>query len=235
MSDDQTVTPNTALFTPTVNGDILSPLTEDDRTASPPRKIEMALPEGVASSPSSTGQQQTGLGNTASTQAQHVNGEQPISVQDRQTMLPSSLLGEALTLTNMVAKAVHLLYKLSRRQEVPTKIHSRILTTLQPNLGGSPASTAVAEREGSIWNAAGSTSWSASMWINMLEAGQARSREATILNMVEWMGASEWYDAELAQAEKAPPLTKRGKLRKRLATVVLDEYASSLQSQPLLC
>jgi len=62
------------------------------------------------------------------------------------------------------------------------------------------------------------------MWINMLEAGHARSKEVTILNMIEWMGASEWYDAELEQAEKAPPPTKRGTPRKRLATVVLDKY-----------
>src|SRR5438876_5445534 len=62
------------------------------------------------------------------------------------------------------------------------------------------------------------------MWINMLEAGHACSKEATILNMIEWMGASEWYDAELEQAEKAPPPTKRGAPRKRLATVVLDKY-----------
>jgi hypothetical protein len=58
----------------------------------------------------------------------------------------------------------------------------------------------------------------------MLEAGHARSKETTILNMIEWMGASEWYDAELEQAEKAPPPTKRGTPRKRLATVVLDRY-----------
>src|SRR6266487_5874952 len=38
------------------------------------------------------------------------------------------------------------------------------------------------------------------------------------------MGSSEWYDAELKQAEKAPPPTKRGAPRKRLATVVLDKY-----------
>ena len=38
------------------------------------------------------------------------------------------------------------------------------------------------------------------------------------------MGALEWYNAKLEQAEKAPPPTKRGMLRKRLATVVLDKY-----------
>lgn len=63
----------------------------------------------------------------------------------------------------------------------------------------------------------------------MLEAGQARSREATILNIIEWIGALEWYDAELAQVKKAPPLTKRGKLRKRLATIVLNKYLKEAQ------
>jgi hypothetical protein len=62
------------------------------------------------------------------------------------------------------------------------------------------------------------------MWINILEAGHARSKEATILNIIEWIGALEWYDAELKQVEKAPPPTKQGTPRKRLATVVLDKY-----------
>ncbi|CAM6002785.1 unnamed protein product [Sphagnum balticum] len=62
------------------------------------------------------------------------------------------------------------------------------------------------------------------MWIRTLKAGHARSKELTILNMIECMGASEWYDAELQQAEKAPPPTKRGRPRKCLATVVLDKY-----------
>jgi hypothetical protein len=42
--------------------------------------------------------------------------------------------------------------------------------------------------------------------------------------MIDWIGASEWYDTKLQQAEKASPLTKRGAPRKRLATVVLDKY-----------
>lgn len=42
--------------------------------------------------------------------------------------------------------------------------------------------------------------------------------------MVEWMGASEWCDTELEQAEKAPPLTKLRTPRKGVATVVLDKY-----------
>jgi len=58
----------------------------------------------------------------------------------------------------------------------------------------------------------------------MLEAGYARSKEVTILNMIEYIGALEWYDAELEKAQKAPPLTKRGTPRKRLAIIVLDKY-----------
>ena len=62
------------------------------------------------------------------------------------------------------------------------------------------------------------------MWINILEAGHARSKEVTILNIIELMGALEWYNAELEQAKKEPPSTKRRTPRKRLATVVLDKY-----------
>jgi hypothetical protein len=180
LSDDQTATPHTALFTPTVNGDVLlSPLTEDDRTASPPDKAEMTLQR----TPSP--QQQASLCNTASTQAEQVDGEHTLPTQDSQTILPPPPPGEAPALTDMVAKAVHIIYEMSRRQEVPTEAHSSILSTLRPSLGGTPATTAVAERPGSMWITSSSTTWSASMWINMLEAGHARSKEATILNMVE--------------------------------------------------
>ena len=62
------------------------------------------------------------------------------------------------------------------------------------------------------------------MWINILEVGHTYSKEATILNIIEWMGALEWYNTKLEQAEKAPPPTKQGMSRKRLATIVLDKY-----------
>ena len=110
LSDDQT--PHTALFTPIVSGEVLSPLTEGDRTASPPDKIEMTLPEMIPSSPSRTGQQQA---SPASTQVQQVDREQPLPTQDSQTMLPPSPPGEAPALTDMVAKAVHIIYEMSRR------------------------------------------------------------------------------------------------------------------------
>jgi hypothetical protein len=226
LSDDQT--PYTALFTPTVNGEVLSPLTEDVRTASLPDKVEMTL-QGIRSPPSRTEQLLASLRNTAPAQAEQVDGEHTLPTHNGQTMLPPSPPRETPTLTDMVAKAVHVIYEMNGRQEVPTEVHSRILSTLRPSLVGAPATTAVAERPSSIWIAGSSTTWSASMWINVLEAGYARSREATILNMIELIGASEWYDAELEQAEKAPPPTKRGRPRKRLATLILDKYLKEVR------
>ena len=77
LSNDQT--PHTALFTPIVNREVLSPLTEGDRTTSLLDKVEMTLLERIPSSPSRTGQQQANPCNTASTQAQQVDRKQPLS------------------------------------------------------------------------------------------------------------------------------------------------------------
>lgn len=222
LSDDQTATPQT-VFTPIVNGEVLSPLTEIDRTASPPDKVEMSLSESIPFSPSRTGQQQSSLCKTGSTKPQQVNREQSLPTEDSPANLPLSPPEDALALPSLIAKSIHIIYEMSKRQEAPTELHSRILTTIRPNPGETPATAAV-ERPDPIWITSSPTTWSASMWINMLEAGHARSKKMTILNMIEWMGASEWYDMELQQAEKAPPSTKRGIPRKRVATLVLDKY-----------
>ena len=225
LSEDQTATPQTALFSPIINREeVPSPLTEHDQTASPPDKADIILLKRIPLSPSKTRQQQANSCNTTSTQVQQFDREQPLPTQDSPIILPPSSPKEAPALAEMVAKAVHIIYEMSRRQEVPLEVHSRILTTIRPTLGETPATTTTVGRPDSICITSSSTTWSASMWINMLEAGYARSKEATILNMIEWMGASEWYDAELQQAEKAPPPTKRGTPRKRLATIILDKY-----------
>ena len=104
------------------------------------------------------------------------------------------------------------------------EVHLRILSTLRPSLSRAPTTTTMVERLGSMWITSSLTTWLASMWINMLEAGYTCSKEATILNMIEWMGALEQYNTKLEQAKKAPPPTKQGTPRKRLATIVLDKY-----------
>jgi len=60
-------------------------------------------------------QQQANLYNTTSIQAQQVDREQPLPTQNSQTILPPSPLREAPALTDMVAKAVHIIYEMSRR------------------------------------------------------------------------------------------------------------------------
>jgi hypothetical protein len=138
--------------------------------------------------------------------------------------VPPSSPEETLVLADIVAKVVYIVYEISRHHEVLTEVYLRILTTIGPSLSGTPATTTTVGRLDSVWITSSLTTWSASMWINLLEAGHARSKTVTILNMIEWIGTLEWYDAELEQAKKAPPPTKRGAPRKRLATVVLDKY-----------
>ncbi|KAN0090067.1 hypothetical protein V8E51_018646 [Hyaloscypha variabilis] len=95
-----------ALFTPTVNGEVLSPLTEGDRTASPPDKVEMTL-QRIPSLPSGTGQQLASLRNTAPAQAQQVDGEHTLPTQDSQTMLAPSPLREAFYIKTLsIARVV---------------------------------------------------------------------------------------------------------------------------------
>jgi hypothetical protein len=225
FSDDQTVTLNTTIFTPTVSRDVLSPLTEDDRTASPLERAKLALPGGNSIT---SVQQLTKLSNAAPTQTQQVNREQLLLVQDRETTVCSSPTGEVPTISDMVAKTIQIIHAMSNRQELPSKAYSKILSTLRPSLDITLTVPAVAE--GGIPSTSSSTSWSPSMWINMLETGEAHSREAIILNMIERMGASKWYDAEHAEAEKEPPLTKRGRSRKRLASVILDKHLRERES-----
>jgi hypothetical protein len=75
------------LFTLIIDGEVLLPLTEGDRTASLLDKVEMALLERSLSLLPRTGQQQASL--------------------------PPPK--EALILFNMVAKAVYIIYEMSRR------------------------------------------------------------------------------------------------------------------------
>lgn len=82
FSDDQTITPNTTIFTPTVNGGYLSPLTENGRATSSPEQAAITLLDGITSPLSYTGYQQTKLSNTAPIQAQQVNGEQFLRIQN---------------------------------------------------------------------------------------------------------------------------------------------------------
>jgi hypothetical protein len=68
------------------------------------------------------------------------------------------------------------------------------------------------------------------MWIDILEAGSVENQKVTILNMLEYMGAWEWYDSQvyLVQAS-GKVLTKWGKPmdQKGAATYLLDKIQRS--------
>ncbi|KAH9204401.1 hypothetical protein DL95DRAFT_471525 [Leptodontidium sp. 2 PMI_412] len=87
ISNDQTATAQTALFTPIVNGGVLSPLTEDNWTASPAEKAEISFPEGLPP-PSCTERQQRSLSSTASAEAQLDDREQSLSLKIAQLYCP---------------------------------------------------------------------------------------------------------------------------------------------------
>ncbi len=92
---------------------VLLPLTEDNRTASLLEKADLALLGGIPLPLSSTGQQLTKLSNTALTQAQQVNKEQLLLIQDRETTVPSSLTREVPTITDIVAKTIQIIHAMS--------------------------------------------------------------------------------------------------------------------------
>jgi len=122
--------------------------------------------------------------------------------------LPRSLPGsspsvEIAPLKDMITEAVRVIHQLCKYQhELPREVYSRILLTLQNN----HEAIGVA-----------SSNWSdGAMCMRVLEAGESRTRRATIFNMLEYMGAWEWYDCQVKLAEGVvhtrgnKPVVRRG-------------------------
>ena len=61
------------------------------------------------------------------------------------------------------------------------------------------------------------------MWMRVLEARDSRTRQSTIFNMLEYMGAWQWYDCQVKLVQSTV-YTRRKKLvdHKGAATYVLD-------------
>jgi hypothetical protein len=50
------------------------------------------------------------------------------------------------------------------------------------------------------------------MWIHMLESGSSNNKKTTIFNMLEYMGACEWYDSQIElELEQGALLTTKNK------------------------
>ncbi|CRG92861.1 hypothetical protein PISL3812_09934 [Talaromyces islandicus] len=121
-------------------------------------------------------------------------------------MIPES------TILDTILQVVQVLHQLSiYRIEVPRPIHVRILQTIQKS-DSEQLTTSL------------DTRWSdGSTWVRILEMGSCASIRATVLNMVEYMGAWAWFD-EQCQHAKATVYTKKGRLvdRRGGASYVLD-------------
>lgn len=126
------------------------------------------------------------------------------SSSSRQSPADSSIM-EASPIQELIVDAARTLYQLSQHQDgIPKAIHRRILRSLQ---GSQPEALA----------ASTSNTWSdGSIWVQLLEMGCSRQRHVTILNMLEYMGAWEWYDGQVRLAQrtistkKGQPVDRRG-------------------------
>ncbi|KAL4933516.1 uncharacterized protein BDV17DRAFT_111257 [Aspergillus undulatus] len=117
----------------------------------------------------------------------------------------------------LIAEAARTLYQLSQHQDgVPKGVHRRILQSLQ---GSQPEALAASTSD--VWS-------DGAIWVRVLEMGSSRQRQVTILNMLEYMGAWEWYNGQVRRAQEKI-LTKKGKqVDRRGATMhVLDEMQNT--------
>ncbi|KAJ6008526.1 hypothetical protein N7540_012502 [Penicillium herquei] len=116
----------------------------------------------------------------------------------------------ARTILKLITEAARTLHQLSTHKGgVPRDVHRRILETLDiSNSSSTKAATQIDWSDGSTW-------------ITILEKGAAQKAQVTIFNMLEYMGAWEWYQNQI-QLAKANRLNKRGDaVNRRGATIGL--------------
>ncbi|KAK5212194.1 hypothetical protein LTR41_002436 [Exophiala xenobiotica] len=114
-------------------------------------------------------------------------------------------LGEATSLMDVILEAVRIFHQFSKYPHgVPRAVHTRILQTLGK---GDP--------EGMV--ASSLNQWSdGSLWIQALEMGASENQRMATLNMLEYMGAWEWYEKQIElsltiiRTKKNKPVGRRG-------------------------
>ena len=145
----------------------------------------------------------------ASPQTEEIRREKIPTSLESISSSPSSTTGasstETTSLMDMILEAVRVIHQFSKYPHgVPREVHSRILQTLQK------------DHQEAI-GASNLNQWSdGSMWMQVLDMGSSENQKVTILNMLEYMGAWEWYNRqiELSQAtirtKKNKPVDHRG-------------------------
>ncbi|KAL4869118.1 hypothetical protein BDV12DRAFT_196550 [Aspergillus spectabilis] len=138
-----------------------------------------------------------------------------VSLTSPQQATPESfaLEGQSIqSIRDLIIQAVQTIYGLStHRDNIPRDLHKRILQSLR---GTCPEAIA----------ASPCTQWSdGSIWKRVLEIGTSRQNEVTILNMLEYMGAWQWYNSQVELAEQKTQTKKNKQVQRRGAAIhVLD-------------
>ncbi|EEA19289.1 hypothetical protein PMAA_000890 [Talaromyces marneffei ATCC 18224] len=138
----------------------------------------------------------------------------PRSPQTESKPVPEENLIEGVSFLDTVYQMVDIVCLLKKHpNDLPRTVHQRILQSLHPDQGPIIDSTV--------------SQWSdGRMWMEVLERGSATNRRCTVLNMLEYIGASKWYDDQIELAKRTV-CTKEKKAvdDKGAATHVLNRIA----------
>ncbi|EED17248.1 hypothetical protein TSTA_023020 [Talaromyces stipitatus ATCC 10500] len=104
--------------------------------------------------------------------------------------VPEEDLTKGLSFLDTVYQMVDIVHLLKKHpSDLPRTVHQSILQSLRTNQGPIIDSTV------SHWS-------DGKMWMKVLERGSATNRRCTVLNMLEYMGASKWYDGQIELARR---------------------------------
>ncbi|EED22537.1 hypothetical protein TSTA_060320 [Talaromyces stipitatus ATCC 10500] len=128
----------------------------------------------------------------------------PDGVKEVSPYMPDTDLTKGASFLETVYHVVNVVNQLKNYPSgLPRTVHIQILQTLQTYQETTMESNNDQWSDGSIWK-------------QVLEGGSAANRRYTILNMLEYMGASKWYDSQIDLAQRT------GLGHKGAATQVLD-------------
>lgn len=204
-----------------------TPSRQEQEPATPPNPRQQQIRQDVARS---TPGIQTGRLGQQSPQTEEVPRMNLSALPglEPESRSPSPLL-ETLNFQDFLGEMIEVIAAMNKPQDgEPKGVDPAILKTLQANLNPKSEETGWGQ-PGSIWTTTDSNAWSGHMWMNFLEADEGRSQKTTVFNMIGYMGASLWFDAQLAQF--VAPLTRRGKPRKRVASPLLTSLLEESDNQ----
>uniref|UniRef100_A0A093V2V6 Ubiquitin-like protease family profile domain-containing protein n=1 Tax=Talaromyces marneffei PM1 TaxID=1077442 RepID=A0A093V2V6_TALMA len=151
--------------------------------------------------------------NAAKSDTSHCNSASMDSTRQRteSPFMPEQGLTECVSFLDTVHQMVDIVHLFNRHQtDLPRTVHRRILQSLQTT------QEPTVDLKVNQWS-------DGRMWMEVLERGSATNRRCSILNMLEYMGASKWYDSQIEHAKRTvctienKPVGEKG-----AATYVLD-------------